>query len=115
MFLQNSQKKIEEEFLKLTEKLGPDREPLKTICEKLDGCGRELGLAMKYLYVTAPYSDLVNYSFEELQDFASHGLFLYNTLERVKELPEEMFLNYILDHRVNGKRYFLVEAFSGMS
>ena len=87
MFLQNSQKKIEEEFLKLTEKLGPDREPLKTICEKLDGCGRDLGLAMKYLYVTAPYSDLVNYTFEEIQDFASHGLFLYNTLDRVKELP----------------------------
>ena len=101
MFLQNSQKKIEEEFLKLTEKLGADREPLKTICEKLDGCGRDLGLAMKYLYVTAPYSDLVNYSFEDIQDFAGHGLFLYNTLERVKELPEEMFLNYILDHRVN--------------
>ena len=84
MFLQNSQRKIEEEFLKLTEKLGADREPLKTICEKLDGCGRELGLAMKYLYVTAPYSDLVNYSFEELQDFASHGLFLYNTLEGIR-------------------------------
>ena len=44
MFLQNSQRKIEEEFLKLTEKLGADREPLKTICEKLDGCGRDLGL-----------------------------------------------------------------------
>ena len=84
MFLQNSQKKIEEEFLKLTEKLGADREPLKTICEKLDGCGRDLGLAMKYLYVTAPYSDLVNYSFEEIQDFASHGLFLYNTLEGIR-------------------------------
>ena len=111
MFLQNSQKKIEEEFLKLTEKLGPDREPLKTICEKLDGCGRELGLAMKYLYVTAPYSDLVNYSFEELQDFASHGLFLYNTLERVKELPEEMFLNYILDHRVNEEEVLPCRSF----
>ena len=74
MFLQNSQRKIEEEFLKLTEKFGADREPLKTICEKLDGCGRDLGLAMKYLYVTAPYSDLVNYTFEEIQDFASHAV-----------------------------------------
>jgi len=111
MFLQNSQKKIEEEFLKLTEKLGPDREPLKTICEKLDGCGRDLGLAMKYLYVTAPYSDLVNYTFEEIQDFASHGLFLYNTLERVKELPEEMFLNYILDHRVNEEEVLPCRSF----
>ena len=51
MFLQNSQRKIEEEFLKLTEKLGADREPLKTICEKMDGCGRDLGLAMKYLHI----------------------------------------------------------------
>lgn len=71
--------------------MGQDREPLKTICEKLVGAAENWGLAMKYLYVTAPYSDLVNYSFEEIQDFASHGLFLYNTLERVKELPEEMF------------------------
>ena len=38
---------------------------------------------MKYLYVTAPYSDLVNYTFEEIQDFASHGLFLYNTLDTI--------------------------------
>ncbi len=111
MFLQNSQRKIEEEFLKLTEKLGADREQLKTICEKLDGCGRELGLAMKYLYVTAPYSDLVNYSFEEIQDFAEHGLFLYNTMERVKELPEEMFLNYILDHRVNEEEVLPCRSF----
>ena len=101
MFLQNSEKKIEEEFLKLTEKLGADKEPLKTICGKLDACDRDLALAMKYLYVTAPYSDLVNYTFEEIQDFASHGLFLYNHLERVHALQEEMFLNYILDHRVN--------------
>ena len=111
MFLQNSQRKIEEEFLKLTEKFGADREPLKTICEKLDGCGRDLGLAMKYLYVTAPYSDLVNYTFEEIQDFASHGLFLYNTLDRVKELPEEMFLNYILDHRVNEEEVLPCRSF----
>ena len=111
MFLQNSQRKIEEEFLKLTEKFGADREPLKTICEKLDGCGRDLGLAMKYLYVTAPYSDLVNYTFEEIQDFASHGLFLYNTLDRVKELPEEMFLNYILDHRVNEEEILPCRSF----
>ncbi|MGO4947760.1 transglutaminase domain-containing protein [Blautia sp. Sow4_E7] len=111
MFLQNSEKKIEEEFLKLTEKLGADREPLRTICEKLDECGRDLGLAMKYLYVTAPYSDLVNYSFEEIQDFAEHGLFLYNTMERVKELPEEMFLNYILDHRVNEEEVLPCRSF----
>ena len=33
MFLQNSQRKIEEELLKLTAQRGADREPLKTICE----------------------------------------------------------------------------------
>jgi len=109
MFLQNSEKKIEEEFLKLTEKLGADKEPLKTICGKLDACDRDLALAMKYLYVTAPYSDLVNYSFEDIKDFAGHGLFLYNHLERVHALQEEMFLNYILDHRC-----CLAELFSGM-
>ena len=101
MFLQKSEKKIEEEFLRLTQKLGTGKEPLKTICSKLEKCDRDLTLAMKYLYVVAPYSDLVNYSFEDIEDFASHGVFLYKNLERVRELPEEMFLNYILDHRVN--------------
>ena len=111
MFLQNSQKKIEEEFLKLTEKLGNDKEPLQTICSKLADCDRDLGLAMKYLYVTAPYSDLVNYSFEDIKDFAAHGLFLYNNLDRVRELPEEMFLNYILDHRVNEEEILPCRSF----
>lgn len=114
MFLQNSEKKIEEEFLKLTEKLGADKEPLKTICGKLDACDRDLALAMKYLYVTAPYSDLVNYSFEDIKDFAGHGLFLYNHLERVHALQEEMFLNYILDHRVNEEEVLPCRLFSGM-
>ena len=67
MFLQNSQEKIEEEFLQLIRKLGADNEPLKIICEKLEKCDRDLTLAMKYLYVVAPYSDLVNYSFETIR------------------------------------------------
>ena len=111
MVLQNSQKKIEEEFLQLTHKLGEDREPLKTICRKLEMCDRDLALAMKYLYVVAPYSDLVNYSFEDIKDFAGHGLFLYQNLERVRELPEELFLNYVLDHRVNEEEILPCRSF----
>ena len=111
MFLQNSQEKIEEEFLQLIRKLGADKEPLKTICEKLENCDRDLAFAMKYLYVVAPYSDLVNYSFETIKDFASHGLFLYQNLERVKELPEELFLNYVLDHRVNEEEILPCRSF----
>ena len=40
------------------------------------------------LYVTAPYSE--NYSFE-IQDFASHGLFLYNTLEGERAAGGDVF------------------------
>jgi transglutaminase-like putative cysteine protease len=101
MFLEKSRKKIEEEFLKYTELFEGKEYPIKEICKKLDECTEDLALAMKYLYVTAPLSDAVNTPFETILDFASHGLFLYNNIESVKNLPEDLYLNYVLAHRVN--------------
>ncbi len=69
--------------------------------QKLSTYGADEALAVKYLYGTMPYSDMGNYSFETFLDYALHGVFLWNTLESVRKLSEEIFLNYVLYHRVN--------------
>lgn len=48
-----------------------------------------------------PWSDRGNYPFETFLDFAEHGVWLWETKESVRRLPEEIFLNYVLYHRVN--------------
>ena len=48
-----------------------------------------------------PYSDIGNYPVETFLDFARHGVRLYKENAYVQELPEELFLQYVLYHRVN--------------
>ncbi|MGL6200870.1 MAG: transglutaminase-like domain-containing protein [Lachnospiraceae bacterium] len=68
---------------------------------KLAACRTEEALAVRYLYATMPYSDMGSYPFETFLDFAVHGVFLWESSEAVRKLPEEIYLNYILYHRVN--------------
>ncbi|MEG1505753.1 MAG: transglutaminase domain-containing protein, partial [Lachnospiraceae bacterium] len=56
---------------------------------------------MKYLYGNMPYSDMGNYSFETFLDYALHGVTLWEESQEVRELSEEMYLNYVLYHRIN--------------
>lgn len=111
MFLEKSRSKINEEFLKYKEMFGDREYPMKEICEKIDSCSEELALAVKYLYVTAPLSDAVNTPFETIYDYAEHGLYLYENLESVRKLPEDIFLNYVLAHRVNEEEVLPCRSF----
>lgn len=111
MFLEKSRMKIEEEFLKYKEKFGGRAYPIEEICEKLDACTPEEALAMKYLYVTAPISDAVNTPFETILDFAKHGIYLYENVERVRQLPEDLYLNYVLAHRINEEEVLPCRSF----
>ncbi len=52
MFLQNSEKKIEEVF-EINRKAWSGQRAAEEHLRKLDACDRDLALAMKYLYVTA--------------------------------------------------------------
>jgi len=52
-----------------------------------------------------------NYSFETFLDFAVHGVFLWESSETVRKLPEEIFLNYILYHRVNEEEIISCRSF----
>lgn len=79
--------------------------------QKLAACRTEEAQAVRYLYATMPYSDMGNYSVETFLDFAVHGVFLWESSETVRKLPEEIFLNYILYHRVNEEEIAACRSF----
>lgn len=60
-----------------------------------------MALALKFLYTTMPLSDVGNYGVSSFLDYAEHGVFLWENSPYVKKMPEEIFLNYILYHRIN--------------
>lgn len=71
------------------------------IDEKIRKQEPETALALKYLYMTMPCSDMGNYSFEIFADYAQNSVKLWQESEGVKALPEDIYLNYVLYHRVN--------------
>lgn len=98
MFLEKNRKRIEKQF--------EDRKReypylMETVMPELPRLEENVVLALKYLYATMPASDMANYPFWTYLDYASHGVYLWEKLERVKSLSEEVYLNYVLYHRVN--------------
>lgn len=109
--------------------LPPDRNPAKVLLEeespllssfataaqeRFDGLG-EKGVFLKtalaatacpvkslleFLYATMPTSDILNYPFETYLDYAEHGQFLLQNHPKVAALPAEIFLFYVLAHRI---------------
>ena len=61
----------------------------------------DVALAIKWLYGNSPLSDLANYDFELFHACAKHGVFLRSHSPHAKDMPEEIFLNYVLHSRVN--------------
>ena len=82
---------------------------------KLSGCKKEeiiKGLSycsepelslMKYLYISMPQSDLANYDFDIFLGYARHAVFLIENIDWIKEIPDDIFLNYVLYYRVNNE------------
>ena len=68
--------------------------------EKLTGDERIL---MEFLYGTMPLSDAVRYEPELFYSYVKHGCFLRKNCPWTGALSEEMFLDYVLCHRVNNE------------
>lgn len=71
------------------------------ILKKTEGLDEDTALAMKFLYANMPVSDVENYSFETYLDYAARGVRLWNESPFVRDMPEEIFMNDVLYHRVN--------------
>ena len=97
MFLEKSKSSIEAEFAKRAAEVPAVKEAEKEI----ETYRPEVALALKFLYTTMPLSDVGNYGVSSFLDYAEHGVFLWENSPYVKKMPEEIFLNYILYHRIN--------------
>ena len=97
MFLEKSKSRIEAEFAKRAAEVPAVKEAKKEI----ETYRPEVALALKFLYTTMPLSDVGNYGVSSFLDYAEHGVFLWENSPYVKKMPEEIFLNYILYHRIN--------------
>jgi len=69
--------------------------------EALETSSPDTAAALRWLYAGSPLSDWTNYDFELFLDSASHGVFLRERSPFAKEIPEDIFLNYVLHIRVN--------------
>lgn len=98
VFLEKNRERIEKKYQELVKELP---HIFAEVNEKMAGCDEDTALACKYLYNTMPYSDFGNYTFEIFLDYAEHGVWLWKNKEAVRALPETIFLNYVLAHRVN--------------
>ncbi|MEG1827839.1 MAG: transglutaminase domain-containing protein [Cellulosilyticaceae bacterium] len=64
-------------------------------------CTEEEAMMLKFLYSTMPISDIANYPFKTFVDYAEHGIYLWKNSEFTKTMPEDIFLNYVVHHRIN--------------
>ena len=97
-FLKESRERILSGYEKIKEQFpGVFEETDKKIKEQEP----ETALALKYLYMAMPCSDMGNYEFEVFLDYAKNSVELWHKSEGVRALPEKIYLNYVLYHRVN--------------
>lgn len=57
--------------------------------------------AAKWIYANSPLSDMANYPFDMFLNCAQHGVFLRENSPYSKDIPEDIFLNYVLHIRIN--------------
>ena len=57
--------------------------------------------AVRWLYAASPLSDWGNYGFDLFRSCAEHGVFLRRNSPSASDIPEDIFLNYVLHIRVN--------------
>lgn len=89
------------------------------ILSRLEQAGKEeredVLFAVQWILANSPLSDLANYEFDLFLKCARHGVFLRENSPFAKDVPEDIFLNYVLHIRVNEEelcdcRSFFYEA-----
>ncbi|MEG1310418.1 MAG: transglutaminase-like domain-containing protein [Romboutsia sp.] len=100
LFSCKREESIKEKFEILIERLGCKK---LEVLEGLNTCTKEEQIAVKYLYSTMPISDIADYSFDIFLDYAKHAIYLWKEGEYRKVIPEDIFLNYVMHHRVNNE------------
>ena len=83
----------------------------REIAKMLESCGEEEGEALRFLYSAMPISDLLDYPASVYLAYARHGVFLWNQGPFAGKVPEKLFANYVLHHRINNEDMTDTRAF----
>lgn len=98
MFSIKCEEQIEKSFQYIMERLGKLTDGIN---HHLKEVTEDEKILMKYLYGTMPLSDAVNYSFDNFLDYARHGVYLWKNGAYSQKITEDIFLNYVVYHRIN--------------
>ncbi len=79
------------------------REKKQEILDALGGCTADEAEALQFLYSAMPISDLLDYPAQLFLTYARHGVFLWKQGPFAGKVPERLFANYVLHHRVNNE------------
>lgn len=90
----------EERFEGRRELLAPVMERIE---EGLARCEDEEAVLMKFLYGTMPVRDAGEYGFDIFLSYVKHALMLRENVAWCRELPEDVFVNYVLYDRINSE------------
>ena len=71
--------------------------------EGLARCSEEEAVLMMFLYGTMPVRDAGEYGFDIFLSYVKHALMLRENVAWCKELPEDVFVNYVLYDRINSE------------
>lgn len=71
------------------------------IVSRMETCGEEEQVLMKFLYGTMPLRDAGEYGFDVFLSFVTHSLMVRKTMDWCRDIPEDMFLHHVLYYRIN--------------
>lgn len=100
-FLKFNREKINGDYFFLRERFPELLAELEQRMETLELLDPDTALALRYLYVAMPLSDMANYRCDLFWDYAKHGVRLWKERPEVRAIPEDIYLEYVLLHRVN--------------
>lgn len=69
----------------------------------LSAKGGDLSLCLRYLYGHMPANDVLSFPVEMIAGYAEASLQAWETIDYVKTIPLEIYLPYVLHHRVNSE------------
>ncbi len=103
IFSEKVVKSAQEKFDALLNKAGEvkKQEMLSAIAQAEKTETPDVMFAVKWLYANSPLSDMANYPFEMFLSCAQHGVFLRENSPFAKDVPEDIFLNYVMHIRIN--------------
>lgn len=58
---------------------------------------------LKFLYTYMSVNDIVSYTVGTIYHYVKSTLFMYEKVEYAKEVPQELFLTYVLSYRINNE------------